>query len=38
LNKLTNALVYAEAAGNFLASLAQYAPPRTYGIEFSVQL
>ena len=35
---LTNALVYTSAAGNFLASLAQYAPPRTYGIEFSAQL
>jgi iron complex outermembrane receptor protein len=35
---LTNALVYTAAQGNFLASLAQYAPPRTYGIEFSVQL
>jgi iron complex outermembrane receptor protein len=35
---LTNALVYTAAAGNFLASLAQYAPPRTYGIEFSAQL
>jgi iron complex outermembrane receptor protein len=35
---LTNALVYTSAAGNFLASLAQYAPPRTYGIEFSAKL
>jgi iron complex outermembrane receptor protein len=35
---LTNALVYTSAAGNFLASLAQYAPPRTYGIEFSARL
>jgi len=35
---LTNALVYTSAAGNFLVSLAQYAPPRTYGIQFSVQL
>jgi iron complex outermembrane receptor protein len=35
---LTNALVYTAAAGNFLASLAQYTPPRTYGIEFNAQL
>jgi iron complex outermembrane recepter protein len=35
---LTNALVYTSVAGNFLASLSQYAPPRTYGIEFSVKL
>jgi iron complex outermembrane recepter protein len=35
---LTNSLVYTSAAGNFLASLAQYAPPRTYGIEFRAQL
>ena len=35
---LTNALVYTSAAGNFLASLAQYAPPRTYGIQFSAKL
>ena len=35
---LTNALVYTAAAGNFLVSLGQYAPPRTYGIQFSVQL
>lgn len=35
---LTNSLVYTSVAGNFLASLAQYAPPRTYGIEFSAQL
>jgi iron complex outermembrane receptor protein len=35
---LTNALVYTAAAGNFLASLSQYAPPRTYGIEFRAQL
>ena len=35
---LTNALVYTSAAGNFLVSLAQYAPPRTYGVQFSVQL
>jgi iron complex outermembrane recepter protein len=34
---LTDALVYTAAAGNFLASLAQYAPPRTYGIEFRAQ-
>jgi iron complex outermembrane receptor protein len=34
---LTNALVYTSAAGNFLASLAQYASPRTYGIEFRAQ-
>jgi iron complex outermembrane receptor protein len=35
---LTNSLVYTSVAGNFLASLAQYAPPRTYGIEFSAKL
>jgi iron complex outermembrane recepter protein len=35
---LTNALVYTAVAGNFLASLSQYAPPRTYGIEFSAKL
>ena len=35
---LTNALVYTSVAGNFLASLSQYAPPRTYGIEFSAKL
>ena len=35
---LTNAQVYTSAAGNFLVSLAQYAPPRTYGVQFSVQL
>jgi iron complex outermembrane receptor protein len=34
----TNALVYTSMAGNFLASLAQYAPPRTYGIQFTAQL
>src|SRR5579863_1556321 len=34
----TNSLVYTSMAGNFLASLAQYAPPRTYGIQFSAQL
>jgi iron complex outermembrane recepter protein len=34
---LTDALVYTSAAGNFLVSLAQYAPPRTYGIQFSAQ-
>jgi hypothetical protein len=30
--------VYTSVAGNFLASLSQYAPPRTYGIEFSAKL
>ena len=35
---LTNALVYTAVQGNFLASLAQYAPPRTYGIQFSAKL
>jgi iron complex outermembrane receptor protein len=35
---LTDALVYSSAAGNFLVSLAQYVPPRTYGVQFSVQL
>jgi iron complex outermembrane receptor protein len=35
---LTNALVYTAVQGNFLASLSQYAPPRTYGIQFSAQL
>jgi iron complex outermembrane recepter protein len=34
---LTDALVYTSVAGNFLASLSQYAPPRTYGIQFSAQ-
>ncbi|HEY2684641.1 MAG TPA: TonB-dependent receptor [Steroidobacteraceae bacterium] len=34
----TNSLVYTAVAGNFLASLAQYVPPRTYGIQFSAQL
>jgi iron complex outermembrane recepter protein len=34
----TDSLVYTAMAGNFLASLAQYAPPRTYGIRFSAQL
>jgi iron complex outermembrane receptor protein len=33
----TNSLVYTSMAGNFLASLAQYTPPRTYGIRFSAQ-
>ena len=32
---LTDALVYAAVQGNALSSLAQYAPPRTYGIKFS---
>jgi iron complex outermembrane recepter protein len=35
---MTNSLVYTAVAGNFLASLAQYAPPRTYGVQFSAQL
>jgi iron complex outermembrane receptor protein len=35
---LTNSLVYTAAQGNFLVSLAQYAPPRTFGIQFSAQL
>lgn len=32
---LTNSLVYTAAQGNFLVSLAQYAPPRTYGLQLS---
>jgi iron complex outermembrane receptor protein len=35
---LTDSLVYTAAQGNFLVSLAQYAPPRTFGIQFSAQL
>lgn len=35
---MTNSLVYTAVAGNFLASLAQYAPPRTYGVQFSAKL
>ncbi|HWM65020.1 MAG TPA: TonB-dependent receptor plug domain-containing protein [Steroidobacteraceae bacterium] len=33
---LSNGVVYAAVSGNALTSLAQYAPPRTYGIKFSV--
>jgi iron complex outermembrane receptor protein len=35
---LTNSLVYTAAQGNFLVSLSQYAPPRTFGIQFGARL
>jgi hypothetical protein len=35
---LTDSLVYTAAQGNFLVSLAQYSPPRTFGIQFGAQL
>jgi len=32
---LSNQAVYTAVSGNAITSLAQYAPPRTYGIKFS---
>ena len=34
---LTNEAVYSAVSGNALTSLSQYAPPRTFGIKFSVE-
>jgi iron complex outermembrane receptor protein len=34
---LSNELVYAAIAGNAVASLSQYTPPRTYGIKFNAE-
>jgi iron complex outermembrane recepter protein len=34
---LSDARVYSAVSGNALTSLSQYAPPRTYGIKFSVE-
>ena len=32
---LSNELVYTAVSGNAVSGLSQYAPPRTYGINFS---
>jgi outer membrane receptor protein involved in Fe transport len=34
---LGNELVYTGIAGNAVTSLAQYAPPRTYGVKFNAE-
>jgi iron complex outermembrane recepter protein len=34
---LSNQLVYSSVSGNAVTSLAQYAPPRTYGIKFTAE-